>query len=416
MRRLRALACLSLLAAPAAVPADAAPCGRGRADRLRTWYVSTPKAPENSQVHTIWHGGGGAIRASAIDPVNPRVVFAAAGAFLLRSNDGGCSWTQVYRLPAAPAVTVPDADTGAIIGIDASRAPGNRTRVLLLVHTVPQPSQPGRLVVVRSDDGYRDWTAATEFPATFGKQGPWVPSLHTAGGVTYAAVPGVAGGVTYHRSADGGKTWAMRTTLPDPKAPASIVGFAASPWRPDELWEWGGRTAVDDERLTGLRRSTDGGASWSPVDPWPAYAAGDKPTWEVADVAWPRKGGAARVLVLGGKSNGTGEDTPVASWSGDGGQTFSLAVPPTHTTPLKDATVASFANGDAVIVATNRMVYRLAHRGRAPRRGDWTFLAKVPEPGGTWPTGNDQPTRASGTRPGVVTVRSGARVQFLAVP
>jgi hypothetical protein len=414
VRRLRALACLSLLAALTAVPAGAATCGRAKAEKARTWYVSTPGAPKNSDVHNAWHGGG-FTRATAMDPVDPRVVFAAVGAFLMRSNDGGCSWTQVYALPDAPGVTVPDADTGAIVAVDASRAPGNRTRVLLLVHSVPQPFQPGRLVVVRSDDGYRDWTAATEFPAMFGKQGPWLPVLHTAGGMTYAAVPGLAGAVTYHRSPDGGKTWAARTTVPDPKAPAAVLGFAASPWHPDELWEWGGRTAVDDTRLGGLRRSTDGGASWTPVDPWPAYDADGKPTWEVADVAWPRKGGSARVLVLGGKSDGSGQDSPVASWSGDGGQTFSLAVPPTHTIPLKDATVAHLANGDAFIVASNRMVYRLAHRGRAPRRGDWTFLAKVPEPGTTWPAGNESPTQAAGTRPGVVTVRSGTRVQFLAV-
>lgn len=414
-RRPWGLACLSLLAALAAVPADAAPCARARADRTRTWYVSTPATPANSAVHDALHVGGGAIRALAVDPVNPRVVFAAAGAFLVRSNDGGCTWTQVYRLPAAPSVTVPDADTGAIVGIDASRGPGGRTRVLLVAQTDAQFG-PGRIVVVRSEDGYRDWTVAAELPATVtAKAATWMPVLRSAGGVAYAVVPGPTG-PAYHRSTDGGKAWALRTALPDPKAPGRVRGFAVSPWQPDELWEWGDDTAVDGTDLTGLRRSTDGGASWTAVDPWPAYAPGDKPTWQTADVAWPRKGGPARVLVLGGKNDGSGEDTPVASWSGDGGRAFSLALPPTHTTPLKDATVTHFANGDAVVVAANRMVYRLAYRGRAPRRTDWTFLAKVPEPGSTWPLGNNDPTQAGGSRPGVVVVRANVRVQFLAVP
>lgn len=408
-RRPLGLACLSLAATLVAVPAGAASCGRATADRKGEWFVSTPKLATVSEAHRNLHwNAGDAIQVMAVDPADPRVVFVANGAHLMRTNDGGCSWTEVYRLPDPPALG-PDSAAYSIYAIDVVRV-GGRTRVLLGVLGGPKPTASVRTVVVRSDDGYRDWTPVDPgFPGIFvTHRSGWAPVVRSAGGVTYAAVPSPTGAVAYHRSADGGKTWALRSRPDDTTAPVSINGFAVNPWNPDELFEWSFGRGLDDGFYSGLRRSTDGGASWTWLDPWPAYQEGSKPSFQLADVAWPRRGGPARVLIPGVTS---GDLAPIASWSGDGGRTFSLAIPPTRTTPLYDATVTHLANGDAIIVASNRMVYRLYHRGRAPRRADWVFLRQVPQVGATFLQTYD-PTLAAGSRPAVVVVRNALVVQF----
>ena len=404
-----------LLAAATAVPAGAATCGRAAAIRTRSWFVATPPLPPHSAAHQPLHGSAARLRTMALDPADPRVVLASDGVRVQRSDDGGCAWKQVYALPDPPGATTPDGTVGEILSIDVTRVAG-KTRVLLAVQgTGWDIPATARTVIVRSDDGYNGWTAVTDpqFAGVYdATAGAWKPVVRGAGAVAYAAVPSATGAVAYLRSVDGGKTWALRSSPADLKAPVAILGFAVNPWDTDEVWEWGGHWSRGGDPMTGLRRSTDGGATWTSFDPWPAYAT--KPLWQSADVAWPRKGGPARVVVLGDAAAGNDVAAPILAWSGDAGATFHLAVPPSRDVSLYDAAVAHLANGDAVIVAGNRLAYRVRHTGRPPRRGDWLKLAKSPEEPPVTVLGYGF-ARGSATTPGVVAVPTLRTVQLLTV-
>jgi hypothetical protein len=372
------LACFALTAALAAVPANATTCGRDAATRAGRWYTATPPFPDMPPAYQAMYGVKGGVSAVAVDPANPRAVFVADGAHLLRSDDGGCSWTKVYALPDAPGISTPDGDVGQIRSIDVAHVAG-RSRVLLAVQGVGGAAlQPVRTVVVRSDDGYTGWAAVTDptFVGAYTNGPPWTPQVRSAGGITYAAVPSPAGTVAYLRSADGGQTWSLRTP-PAATSPVTMTSFAVNPWHPDELWEWGAGTTLQGDPTTGLRRSTDGGASWSWLDPWPFYES--KPGWWNADVVWPRKDAPARVLVLGEAGDGGQHRSPVAAWSGDGGRSFQLSVPPNTYATLYDAAVTHLPNGDAIVVAFNRTAYRIVARNHPPVRADWRTVPKPPK-------------------------------------
>jgi hypothetical protein len=397
------------------MPAGAAGCDRTAAIRSGRWFTARPQLPAYSASRQLAQSAlGPVLRAVAVDPGSLGVVYVTDGAHLLRTGDGGCSWVEVYRLPGVPGT--PDSDTAEIVSIDVARVAG-RTRVLLAVDGVGGPLPATyRTYIVRSDDGVRGWTTVADVAGFVGTYSPssgqWRPSVRSAGGVAYAAVPAPGGGVGYVRSADGGRTWTPRT-LPDPAAPALMHGFAVNPYDPDELWEWGGTRSVDDQVLTGLRRSTDGGASWLPIDPWPMYADADKPGWVSADVFWPRKGAPARVFVLADVIAGSGS-APLATWSGDGGQSFRLSIPPLGASGFRDAHVTHLAGGDSVVIDGQRRTYRVRQRGRAPQRPDWVPLSKVPEAGGHATLGYDL-ARATATTPTVVLVPTVTTVQSLVV-
>ena len=408
------LACLVLTTLPATLPATAATCGRAAAQRLGRWFATTPVFPAHPPGRQALRGPVSAVRAAAVDPADPRVLFVTNGVHLLRSNDGGCSWRSVYALSPAPATSAaPDGDLGTIRSVDVVRV-GARPRVLLAVQAFGDLPAGGRTVVVRSDDGYGGWTAGetASFPGVYGKRGEWAPQVHSVGGVAYAAVPSPAGGVAYWRSVDGGRTWSVRSAPADLRAPARMTGFAVNPWNPDELWEWGGRHSAADDPLTGLRYSTDGAATWTSVDPWAAYDP--RPSFFAADVAWPRRGGPARVILLGGLVEATTSTTvPAIGWSGDGGRTFAATTPPRRFDTL-DASITHLPNGDAIVVAENRVTFRVVHRGRPPVTADWRELPKPPEGASRAEVGHDA-ARAGTTVPTLVLFPNSLSVQLLTV-
>lgn len=394
-------------------PAGAA-CGGAGGTR---WSVVTPPLPPPSTERFVVQQAQPALRAAAADPANARVLVATDGARVQRSDDGGCSWHEVWRLPSD--ADGPSDALSQITGVDVAHVAG-KSRVLLAVRDVA-PATLTRSYVVRSDDGRTGWTVAYSSPGTYDPQAGWAPMVHSAGAVAYAVVPSPAGYVTYVRSDDGGRTWADRTGA-DATTATTLTAFAVDPWRPDEVWEWGGGSSrgvgpAGVGPATRLRRSTDGARSWSPVDPWSMFPATNQPDWRSVDVAWPRRGGPARVLVLGGPGNAaTGEPPPVAAWSGDGGATFRQVVLPWRTSILQ-AAVAHTPSGDAVLVTTSGVVLRAVYRARVPSAADWRTLPSTPvcvTPGDASAIGYDR-AMATATSPSVVVVPTLSRIELLAV-
>lgn len=380
-RRPWALACLVTALLPAA-PAAASGCAaRTAAIRYGRWFTSRPPLQPRPAAHQYLNGINTVLEAVAIDPADGRIVLASDGLRLYRSDDGGCHWAKVYELPDTPGVTVPDGLLGSIEAVHVARVNG-RTRVILAVH------QNGyhlagdfRTVIVRSDDGYSGWTVVDD-PVSFAGAGvisSWRPMLRGTGNVVYAVVPWLNGLPAYVRSVDGGRTWSVRSRTTDVRVSPYVEGVSVNPWYPDELWEWnwGGNTQL--EQVPSMRRSTDGGATWTPYDPWPWFSPSSMPSTAVVDVAWPRRGGPARLLVLGNGVGGQDDEAPVVSWSGDGGATFRLGAGPSRLTHFAFGALAPLPNGDAVFVANNRFAWRIVQAGRrAPRAADWRVLRSIP--------------------------------------
>lgn len=353
--------------------ATAAPCGRAAAERSGKWFAAQPPLPPRGLGRQVLHGTSAQVRAAGIDPADPRIVLATDGTRVQRSDDGGCTWREVWSLGPEDAVV-------EITSIDVARVAG-RTRVLLT--TVAEPYRPVanvvRVQVVRSDDGRGGWTTAYETVGTLNAtQGyNFVKVRSGAGGAAYAVVPSPEGTVSYVRSADG-RDWQARVPAAG-TAMYQLWGLAVSPWNPDELWEWG--DAVSGGRT--LRRSTDGARTWQRVDPWPAYEP--DPVWRVVDVAWPRRGGPARVVVPGGSGTSQSAEgfdaNPVLAWSGDGGATFGLAFPPRGMKlSMANGPVSHTPRGDVVLVAGAGTVLRVPYGRRVPRPEEWRRLASLPVP------------------------------------
>ncbi len=407
-----------LAAVPVRIPATAAGCGRAAAAKAGRWFVAAPPLPAHSATYQTIHGDLRRIRAVAVDPADARVVLVTDGERVQRSDDGGCTWRQVYQVPASPSDANPYADVDQIAGIDAVRI-GGRTRVLLVVRpTGWGPTVGGRTYVVRSADGRTGWTTDIDGPP-FGLDDPASggspPVLHsTPAGMTYLASASPIGTVSYSRTSDG-VSWLRRGPTASPDDPVAINGFAVSPYDRDELWEWGGTRSRSGASLTGLRHSRDGGTSWQSVDPWPFFGP-NPPTWHSVDVAWPRRGAPARLLALGATRDPTSpEGPPTLSWSGDGGRTFRQVLPPGRASVL-DAAIVHTATGDAVVATPSGATYLVPFRGRVPRPGDWRALAPAPvKADAEWTAMGYDRARATATTPGVVALPTWARVELLTV-
>jgi len=379
-RRTWALGCLLTALLPAA-PAAASGCAaRTTAIRYGRWFTSRPPMPPRPAAHQQVHPNAVTLESVALDPADGRIVLASDGLRLYRSDDGGCRWTQVYALADLPGL-VPDGLTGSIEAVDVARV-GGRTRVILAVHVRgDHAARTGvRTVIVRSDDGYTGWTVVDD-PLTFlgASVVGWRPMLRSVGNVVYAAFPWLTTGLpAYARSVDGGRTWALRSRT-GLDGPPYLESLWVNPWNPDELWEanWGANGTQDP--VPPLRRSTDGGATWTYVDPWRWYPGGEA-SGSNFDIAWPRRGGPARILALGTRWGETDEELNLVAWSGDGGASFHLVLLPRRGLDFAAPTMTHLGNGDVVIILSTKDVFLLRHSGRPPRLGDWRVLRKIPLP------------------------------------
>lgn len=196
-----------------------------------------------------YYGGGARIGTIAVDPVNPQILLAAVALLnadgIYRSTDGGQTWTQV--LSGNPGTAVIFDPTGGF----AYAALGN--------------SFSGGIegVYVSTDSG-QSWaadngTGAHSLPLT--NAGRIVLAMAQSSPKTlYAGVANVNDGslVGMYKTTNGGSSWSALTSIPDYCTPQCYYDnvISVSPANPNVVFA-GGAFAVT------LVRSLNGGKAWS---------------------------------------------------------------------------------------------------------------------------------------------------------
>lgn len=274
-----ALVVLAITLGPAVVPVVGAASAAGCSGVTRSGSWTAARTPGGSVVH-------------ATVPSRPSTSYVSDGIRVSRSTDGGCTWRQVWRVPATRSATLPyDAATAQVVALAVPSAPSAAARVLAVVQdgldgseTSTGATLEGRLHLVRSEDGGGSWTSGDSGLVTTSRNvrreqvdaagsgrcgdvrgcvlriAPSDPDVVYLATETTPLLPG-----RLHRSADGGRTWEPRASLVQPsgtQAPGGLGSLAVDPGDPDVLWgKVGGR----------LGQSRDGGLSWRTVHDGSAY-------------------------------------------------------------------------------------------------------------------------------------------------
>ena len=244
-----------------------------------------------------------AIGSLAINPNNSSVIYAGTGEEnfsgdsyygqgILKSTDGGSTWTQLAGIFAPPS-TAP-----AYIGSVAVE-PGNSSVLLAAVGTVGVVTS-GTGYVARSADGGATWTKVLN--ASSGHAATSVFFDPSNGSIAYAALQN--GGV--YRSADGGQTWTQLTGSGSNLFPTTNVGrieLAIASSTPTTLYA-SVATASPLGNLLGVYKTTDSGSNWTQVTAAPNYCG-------TADLCWYANAIAvdpvnANVVFAGGSFDASG--------------------------------------------------------------------------------------------------------------
>ena len=304
-------------------------------------------------------------RLRGISAVNARVVWASgSGGTILRSADGGDTWTTL-PVPGAEKrdlrdIDAIDANTAYALSIgpgDASRiyktADAGATWTEQFVNRDPKAfldamafwdarrgiavsdSVEGQFVILKTEDGGASWNRlpASVFPPALDNEG-----FFAASGTNVAVLPpnhvwigtGAAAESRVLRSSDGGKTWSLAKT-PLASGPSSgIFSIAFADARRGLVV--GGDYKVEAGAVNNAARTTDGGATWTPVTGLSGFRSA---------VAYLSPDG--RLVVAVGPS---GSDV-----SQDGGATWTrIEGPGFHTLAIAPRSMIAFAAGEKGLV------------------------------------------------------------------
>ena len=237
------------------------------------------------------------------------------GAGVLKSTDGGTTWTQLGASLFGQPFSSCGICGGAYIGSLAVHPSQNQ---IILAGVAQSGSGNG---IYRSTDGGVSWTQVL----SIGIAGTEVLFDPTNGNVAYAALGGPnsqANGV--YKSTDGGVTWARADAKGSNHLPTAGVGRIALAMAPSQTTTlYAGIADSSTFGFTGLYKSVDGGTNWAPIPSAPNYCGGQCPFTDVVAVS-PTNPNAVFVGgntdVVGGIASGT-----AVTWrSVDGGTTWDI--------------------------------------------------------------------------------------------
>lgn len=239
-RRIAALVAVMamvVMTAPFVTPAAAATCG-GRIVDAGLWR--TIRKPDFSS-------GGKQLTAYGVDPLDAGRLYASNGTVVAVSKDGGCKWKETFAGDGLPAVP------GSSYVVSQILTPSPDVAVLM----IDQRAGSSRPAIVISKDGGQSWTQGGAGLPPNGQ--PEMIVAPTSSPATLYLALDVGGGALdfIYVSTDSGSTWLLRSDLSALRADAGIQGISVDELNPQWVWAWGTR---------GLYQSTNGGATFSPVD------------------------------------------------------------------------------------------------------------------------------------------------------
>lgn len=268
----------------------------------------------------------------AVSAPNEAIVWVSGhAAAVLRSTDGGATWTSIV-VPGAAADSLQFRDVYAVDAMTAyllAAGPGPRSRIY------------------KTADGGRSWELQFTNPdssAFYDCFDFW----DARRGV--ALSDGVGGHLLIRRTADGGAHWDLPVVDSLPLAQKGEGGFAASGTCVVTLagrFAWIGTGAADTARVL---RSEDGGHTWRATAT--AIAAGN-----FAGIATVVFRDTLHGLVLGGKLGSPAEFSDNVAVTGDGGRTWRLAGRPGFSGAVYGAAVVPGRAGSVVAVGPRGLAY-----------------------------------------------------------
>jgi uncharacterized protein (TIGR03437 family) len=207
----------------------------------------------------------------ALDPAHPDTVYVGTGeetfstssyygAGILKSTDGGASWTNIPGPFVGPFDSHP-LDGGATIG-SLAVSPMD-SRVLLAGADFGQASTKSG--IYRSSDSGATWKLV--LPGGSGTEVLFDP---TNGSVAYAALGTPSGNPAngVYKSADGGATWSKLSLS---SSGAGRIRIALSASRTTTLYVAMATTTSNSDTALGIYKSTNGGQSWATLRNAPDY-------------------------------------------------------------------------------------------------------------------------------------------------
>jgi photosystem II stability/assembly factor-like uncharacterized protein len=250
-----------------------------------------------------------AIGSVAIDPTNSSIIYAGTGetnvggyygAGILKSTNGGSTWTQVGA--STFEGPFPGGWGGAEIGALAVDPSNNQ---ILLAGTRMPPPLNG---IYRSTDGGTSWTGVLS-----GADGTSVLFDPTNGNIAYAALGSYGGSVSngIYKSINAGLTWSLLAGVD-----SGVIVLAIAPTNTSTLYAAVATTSGD---FHGLFKTTDG-ANWGPLPFTTDYCNGQC-NYDMAIAVSPVD---ANVVVVGQSANyNAAPENGMVFASKDGGMTWS---------------------------------------------------------------------------------------------
>ena len=281
-----------------------------------------------------------AVGAVALDPDNNQSIWVATGeenfgldnyygAGILKSSDGGTTWTQLAQSTfGVPVSATPPTLGGAKIGSLAILKGSNGQVAIAAVQFFQSSGLTPASGIYRTGDGGNSWTNVLNSAA--GNVVAWDPNNASNCGsscIGYATIDSSFGDTSngFYRSMDSGQTWTKIANAGLPSYPTSSLGRIAMGLAKNNTGAtikttiYLGIGSSSTQNVLSMWKSTDGGSSWSQLTNAPNYCSSQCFYDNVIGVV-PNNDS---VVFVGGSFSADGGATASIIWrSSDGGSTF----------------------------------------------------------------------------------------------